>query len=247
MKLANLLLCLPALLVSTACQSAGTPRSENAAPAGSGKAEDAEGAADKTLKKEREVEYARLELEISKLSVAADTREAEAAVLEATQKLEAAKKDRDDFKGRDKPNKLADNQLDIDRAAWRMEESRQELGELEGMYKKEDFAELTKELVLSRGKKNLEFAQRSLEIAKKDQEGLTSHELPKRETELDQAVQRAEKGLDEARSKKDRTAVEVKLKLLKAEHRVEEAQRELEKTKSKDKDKGKSEPKAAEA
>lgn len=242
MKLATLLMTLPVFAGALACKSTATERSEKPASADGGKAEDAEGAADKVTKKEREVEYAKMELEIAKLSAAADEREAEMAVVEATQKLDAAKKDRDHFKGLDKPNKLADKQLDVDRAAFRMEEQGDELKELETMYKKEDFAELTKELVLKRGKKNLEFAQRGLDIAKKDQEGLSAHDLPKKETELDQAVQRAEKGLQEANAKKDRSAMESKLKLLKAEHRVDEAQRELDKAKSKDK--GKAEPKA---
>jgi len=238
MKLPNAFLVLPLLLAASACAASGarTPEAGSPPPAG-GKGDDAEGAADKITKKERELEYAKIELEIAKLSAAADSREAENTVTDATQKLDTAKKDRENFKDLEKPNKLADKQLDLDRAAWRMEESKQELAELEGMYKKEDFASLTKELVLQRGKKSLEFAQRGLELAKKDQEGLAGHDLPKKETELDQAFDRAEKGVQEANAKKDRVALETKLKLTKAEHHVDEAQRELEKARSKDKDK----------
>ncbi len=240
MKLPTALLALPVLLVASACASGGTRASQAGAPgAGAGKGDDAEGAADKALKKEREVGYAKAELEIAKLSAASEMREAENAVTEASQKLDTAKKDRDNYKNLEKPNKLADKQLDIDRAAWRMEESRQELAELEGMYKREDFASLTKELVLQRGKKSLEFAQRGLELAKKDQEGLAGHDLPKKETELDQAVDRADKGLAEANAKKDRVALETKLKITKAEHHVDEAQHELDKDRAKDKGKEK--------
>ncbi len=117
------------------------------------------------------------------------------------------------------------------------------------MYKKEDFASLTKELVIQRGKKSLEFAQRGLELAKKSQEQLVSHELAKKELELDQAVERAEKALLEANAKKEKCAAECKLKAMKADHHVDEQQRAVEKLKSKDKPKDapKEAPKEAKA
>jgi hypothetical protein len=246
MKLPIQAFAVPALLACVACESAGIRSEKPQAPAAA-KSEGGEDAADKTLKKEREVAYARMEQEIAKLSAAAEEREAENAVTEANQKLEQAKKDRDSFKGKEMPTKLAEKQLDVDRYTQRTEESRQELEELEGMYKKEDFASLTKELVINRGRKNLEFAKRGLELAKQGQEQFTGHELPKKEKELDQAVEKAEKGLQEASAKKEKGALENKLKLLKAEHRVDEAGRELDKLKSKDKDKDKEKDKGKEA
>jgi hypothetical protein len=238
MKLPIALLSLPILLASTGCSSTGASSASAAEPSHppAAKPEDAD-AADKLLKGNRELDYAKMELDLSKMSIAAETRESENAVIDATQKLEAVKRDRDNFKGREKPEKIADKQLDIDRAAWRMEESRQELAELESMYKKEDFAGLTKELVLQRGKKNLEFAQRGLDLAKQSQEQLVSHELAKKELELDQAVERAEKALAEANAKKEKCATECKLKGMKAEHRVDEQQRAVDKMKSKEKPK----------
>lgn len=238
MKFPIALLSLPVLLATTGCVASVGNRSTAATPAhGAGEKSEEADAADKLMKGGRELDYAKMELDLSKMSIAAETREADNAVTEATQKLDAVKRDRDNFKAREKPEKIADKQLDIDRAAWRMEESRQELAELESMYKKEDFAGLTKELVLQRGKKNLEFAQRGLELAKQTQEQLVSHELAKKELELDQAVERAEKALQEANAKKEKCATECKLKAMKAEHRVDEQQRAVEKMKSKDKPK----------
>jgi hypothetical protein len=243
MKLPIALLSLPLVLATSGCVASIGNRASDKPGAEGAKGGDPEDAADKLEKKQRELDYAKMELDIAKMSAAADARESDASVQEATQKLEVVKKDRDNFKALEKPSKLADKQLDIDRAAWRMEETRQELAELEQMYKKEDFASLTKELVLNRGKKNLEFAQRGLDLAKKEQDGLTTHDLPKRETELDQSVERAEKALAEATAKKEKGAAETKLKLLRAEHRVAEAQRELDKAHAKEKAPDK-EPKA---
>lgn len=239
MKLPIALLSIPALLVAGACQATSESHgSTAAAPAhASGEKPDDADAADKMTKATREVEYAKMELEISKMSTAAEGRDADNAVLEATQRLDAVTKDRDNFINRDKPAKIADKQLDIDRAAWRMEESKQELDELESMYKKEDFASLTKELVIQRSRKNLEFAQRGLELAKKGQEELLSHELPKKELELNQAVEKAQKLLQEASAKKEKCAAECKLKSLRAENHVDEQQKALDKQKAKDKPK----------
>jgi hypothetical protein len=114
-----------------------------------------------------------------------------------------------------------------------MEESKQELVELEAMYKQEDFAELTKELVISRGRKRLEFSQRGFELAQKAQQELVGHDLPKKEMEANQAVEKAEKALREVQAKKDRGAIEIKLKLMRAEHKIDDLEREIEKMKKK--------------
>lgn len=232
-------LALPILLVCSGCvASIGNRRADPSSKDGGGKsatakADEAEEEADKLLKKEHELEYARMELEIAKLGSAADDREAETSVKEATFKLETARKDQDNFLNLDEPTQVASNQLSLDRSRQSMEESRQELAELEAMYKQEDFAELTKELVLSRGRKRLEFSQRGYELAKKGQEDLLGHELPKKEKELAQAVEKAEKGLHEAQAKKDRGALEAKLKLMRAEHKIDDLAREIERMKKK--------------
>jgi hypothetical protein len=236
---------IPALILAfllppalAACASQGkysesaseSPKPQNSG--GGGEKDDAD-AADKVEKAKREVDYAKIDLDLAKMSTASEARESDQAVVEATQKLEAVKKDRDNFKNTETPQKLAEKQLDIDRSTQFMEESKQELDELEGMYKKEEFASLTKELVLSRGKKKLEFAKRGLELAKKNQEQLTSFDLPKKQLELDQSVERAEKALAEATAKREKGALEAKLKVMKAEHHVDEAQRAYDKAQKK--------------
>jgi hypothetical protein len=227
---------LPPALAACASQGKGSEAaSESPKPASGGggeKADDAD-AADKVEKAKREVDYAKIDLDLTKMSTAAEAREGDQSVVEATQKLDAIKKDRDNFKNTETPQKLAERQLDIDRSTQFMDEAKQELDELEGMYKKEEFASLTKELVLSRGKKKLEFAKRGLELAKKNQEQLTNFDLPKKQLELDQGVERAEKSLAEATAKKEKGTLESKLKVMKAEHHVDEAQKALDKAQKK--------------
>ena len=230
------LLAVPVLLACAACAAEANVRASDA-PKGDGKpaakADDPEEEADKLKKKERELAYAQMELDIAKLGAAADERESDNSVKDATLKLESARKDQANFLDLDKPSQVAGSQLSLDRSQQSMEESRQELAELEAMYKQEEFAELTKELVLSRGKKRLEFSQRGYELAKKGQEELLGHDLPKKEKELAQAVEKAEKSLNEAQAKKERGALETKLKLMRAEHKIDDLARELDKMKKK--------------
>ena len=54
------------------------------------------------------------------------------------------KKDRDNYKNAETPNKLAGNQLEVDRNTQNATEQKQELDELEAMYKAEEFAKLTR-------------------------------------------------------------------------------------------------------
>ena len=239
MKLTRpILLALPLLVAAAGCATTTTtaapkPNGGEAGKPAAAKAEDADEEALKLLKKQRELDYAQRELEISKLSCEADDRDADTAVKDATQKLEMARKDQDNFLSLDKPTQVAQSQLSLDRSQQSMEESRQELAELEAMYKQEDFAALTKELVLSRGRKRLEFSQRGYDLAKKGQEELLNHDLPKKERDFALAVEKAEKGLADAQAKKAKGDLEAKLKLMRSEHKIDELQRELDKMKKK--------------
>jgi len=104
------LLAVSVLLACAACASTGkdapdAPKGGDAKAAPKGDDPDEE--ADKLRKKERELECAKMELEIAKLGAAADEREADTSVKDATLKLEAARKDQGNFLDLDKPTQVA--------------------------------------------------------------------------------------------------------------------------------------------
>jgi hypothetical protein len=115
------------------------------------------------------------------------------------------------------------------------------------MYKKEDFAALTKELVLNRGKKNLEFANRSLEHEKIEAATTRDVELPRKEKDLQLALRKAENKLREEKAEQLKMADENELKLRKAERAVDDAEKAVAKMKTPPvaKADAKEEPKAA--
>jgi hypothetical protein len=117
--------------------------------------------------------------------------------------------------------------LSLERSQQNVTESQQELAELESMYSAEEFANKTKELVLTRGRARLEMAQKGLELAKQRAAEQRGREFPRRMEEAKLAVTKAERGLAEAREASERGALERKLSLLEAEHAQQELQREV--------------------
>lgn len=217
----------------TNSQTAGEADKPVAADAKADKGKDdakaAEAKADELRKKQRELDYAKLQLEITRLDVAADERGAKTAVDNAERDLANAKLERDNFMNTVKPLEIADHTLSLDRSKQYVTESEQELKELETMYSKEEFAGTTKELVLTRGRNRLDMAKRDLDLSKKRNDQMTAFEHPKRERDLTVAVERATQAASEAHAKLDKGTLEHKLTLLKAEHGIEDLQREIEK------------------
>jgi hypothetical protein len=188
--------------------------------------------AEKIEKKEQELACARLELDIARQSIESEESAARASVVESDFKLLRAKQDRDNFKNVEAQLTTSESDLRLEEAKERLEESRQELAELEKMYKQESFAEITKELVLVRGKVKVKMAEKGLELTQKKAVQQREFEIPKKLAELEQAIQKASEDQYAALSKEARLANEKKLKILKAEQAIGDIERSIAKLKS---------------
>ena len=232
-RIVSLIVSLP--LVCAACASVAS-KQDAAAEHASGDegpgGDDAE-PAEKVQKKERELTRSRLELKIARQKSEAENREAKNKLDEAGFELEKSKQERDNFKAVEQQLKIAEAQLDVDRSAERVRESQENLNELEKMYAQEEFAGITKELVLLRGRSQLALAQRDLEIETKKLAQLSQYEHPKKLRELDMGVEKAEKALREAKASETKTAGEGELAVMQAEHEVQDLELALAKLKKK--------------
>lgn len=188
---------------------------------------------DKLAKKEFELECARLELRIKKLGNEAEEKGAKQEVAEAERGLRDAREALEDFQKHDMPTKLDDGQLDVDQAVQMKTQRQQELDELMAMYKQEELATLTKELVISRETKALEFANRRLALQNKGFDHLRGVEIPKKQRELTEGVAKAERRLADAQAKSEKLALENQLEMLKAEHGLADLEKEVAKLKAK--------------
>ncbi len=191
----------------------------------SGPAAGAKKAARKAEKKEREITYARMELALAEMDAELEMHDAQLELQRAHQGQDAAQRDLDHFTKVERLFELEDQQMDVERGAESALEQKQELEELMKMYKADDFAKMTKELVLQRGKFRMEMAQRESELTKKRAADKQAHALAVKELELSQALKKAQDGVNSAEYKLKKTQAHNELELMRARHKLDDAQK----------------------
>ncbi|MEO6710355.1 MAG: hypothetical protein ABI054_00675 [Planctomycetota bacterium] len=182
-------------------------------------------AARKAEKKAREATYAHMELALAEMDAANELHDANFELLQAKHGLEAAQRELDHFQKAERPLNLEDSQIDLDRSNESAIEQKQELEELMAMYKADDYAKMTKELVINRGKFRLEVAQREAELAKKRAADKKDHDMAVKERDLGLALAKAQDGVSSAEAKLKKVQAHNELELMRAHHKIEDAER----------------------
>lgn len=212
------------LVLSSACATSGGGGSAGAeAPKAAAESDDG----DEAKELQTKLEKAQIKLEIAHLDAKNGEASAARAVESATLEAEMAAAALANFREVQQPLEAAEQELSLDRSRQRVKESQQELEELEKMYSQEEFADLTKELVLDRGRSQLAMAKRSLELTEKRAAQERDFEWPRRERELADKVAATRRGLDEAKARAAKGALERKLSLMDAEEAVAKAREAL--------------------
>lgn len=142
--------------------------------------------------KQRELALFRIEQQTAELDRKVRTMGVEATLLRTASELDLARRNLDLFLNDQRARELEDRRISLDYSVHRADHAKDELGELEAMYQADEFAKTTKELVLKRGRRELEMAERSLAVARKATAEFEQHTLPQRERELRQKVADAE-------------------------------------------------------
>lgn len=182
-------------------------------------------------KKERELRYAQMQVEIDRLSMESERSAWEARMTQVKAKADLAKRALDNFLA-ERQTKESQAALRLERSQWNMEEQRQELEELRAMYAKEEFAALTKELVLKRGEMGLQFAQRQVELQAAENAN-EARELDRRQRSLELEVVDAEQSVLEEKAKGQKLGLEQDLKTLKGKDQLQELEEEVGELKTK--------------
>jgi len=223
---------LPAALLLALCSCAATGKGGTAASAPGGDATAKDGSKDEALqKKERELNYARLQLQITELDLQADERSQKNSLIDAERGVRKSEEELSDYLQTQRQIDSAERTLGLDQQQEGVRESQQEYDELESMYKDEDFAKKTKELVLSRGKARLGFAQRGMELASSRHGFQEKVVMPRKERDLREAIEKARTGLEDARASAERKQLSNQLQLLRAKDGLDDLQKEVEKLK----------------
>jgi len=174
------------------------------------------------------MEKARLGAQISQI-------EAESRLDGARADLEAARIELEHFEAVTAPRELAEKELSLDRSKGRLFEAEAELAQLVAMYEDEEFATSSKELVLERGRRGVDFSKRSLALAEEALEDHAAFSLTQRREKLARAIHKAEIAVDlaelrlqSARLGADLDEERMHRKLVAAEEALHEAQAKVE-------------------
>jgi hypothetical protein len=181
---------------------------------------------DKKKDKKRDLDYAEAELRSARFDAEAKRIAAEDGLRKAQFELDAA---RAALAAHDKEaaNEVAAATIDHDRRSHRADEAKDELAELEAMYRAEEFAKTTKELVLKRGRRGLEIAERELGVGRQKLALLTEHTMPQKRRELESKLASAEAALRKAEAELQKAKLDADLAVRKAADKVADLEKEL--------------------
>jgi hypothetical protein len=187
--------------------------------------------------KQRELAHAKVEQQIEAIERRGRTMAVEAGLERSATDLEAARRGLDVFLKDVKPRELDERRLSLDGSTYRAEHSKDELGELTAMYEADEFARTTKELVLKRGRRETEMADRRLAIESREFAHFEQVELPQRERELRQKLADAELARKKAEGEAEKARLELELgaqKMVERQGNLDEEIRELQEALAKD-------------
>jgi hypothetical protein len=214
-----------------ACSAApkATETAKDGGSAAASKADDdtdAQGLAADLLEAESELASERIANERKKI-------ESTTKVAKAERELAAAERELKVFLEVERKNEEAEARLELDQNRYRVDHARDELTELEAMYSQDEFAKTTKELVIKRGRRQLEIAERELGLADASFRLKTEHQWPERVRKLEAAVADAMVAVETARLEAREAEEGIRLDLTRKERKVSDAKRAIEKAKSK--------------
>lgn len=187
---------------------------------------DAQGLAADLLEAESELASERIANERKKI-------ESATKVAKAERDLAAAERELKVFLEVERKNEEAEARLELDENRYRVDHAKDELAELEAMYSQDEFAKTTKELVIKRGRRQLEIAEREMALADASFRHKTEHQWPERVRKLEAAVADARVEVETARLEAREAEEAIRLDLTRKERKVSDAKRAIERAKSK--------------
>ncbi len=176
---------------------------------------------------ERAVEEARWELEKARLRASLDERRAALRREEAARNLVRAREKLERFERFEREFDRRSAELSRARSLDSLEDAQDELAQLEAMYSEDELVDATEEIVLKRSRRNLERSQASFGLQEDRRKYHERFELPEKQEDLERAVERAGRELENLEQQLHLEAEDRERGLHEAERRLEEAEKEL--------------------
>lgn len=182
----------------------------------------------KQARTQRELDMARERLRKTRMQNEFNAQQRRLAHEKAAQELELAERKLKSFKDLSVPERLDRADLSLQWSRDSALEARQELEQLEGMYKEDEFADETKEIVLERGRRRLERAQRSLALEDRAIATLKSETLPVELIEQEAGVREKREALRKLAFDHEMEAIDEKLSILSGDAELIRLEEDLE-------------------
>jgi guanylate kinase len=151
----------------------------------------------------------------------------DAALQRAGVELAKASKQLELFRTQHKPREIEEKRIALDAQGNYADEAKDELAELEAMYKEDEFAKATKELVIKRSRRQMELADRRLAVARREFEVFEQHTLVEREDDLQRKVDDTKTDLEKAQIEQQKSKIELDVARRQAEDRVRDLERDI--------------------
>lgn len=231
-------LTLPLLLAFTSCSSTDHDEAQDRADTdGAAAAVEAAEAAeeaeapdpDEIAKMEHDLMVAQTKLEIARLELESSRVQQEQALAHERTKLALAEAELANFLEVEMPNRIAGEELSLQGAKDSAQDAEDELAQLEIMYSEQDLEEMTREYVISRGRRRAVRAAARIAIAERELAALREFEMPSKRTKLEMGVTQARESVEKAERSNAVAMMRKELALSEAEVAVERAARKLEK------------------
>ncbi len=150
------------------------------------------------------------------------------ALASAEREFELSKRKLQIFQKFERPHRIARAELELRGVADSVREAEEELAQLELMYKDEQFADQTKEIVLERARRRLERSRRDLELRREEFERLKEITLPLEELELEHAAEQKKRAVLQTQRDNEAGIIDRQVALLNADAEILRIEQEIE-------------------
>jgi hypothetical protein len=185
---------------------------------------------EKALKRaalEREAPISREKIENARRELADQAADAQATAAKLQKELQLAKAKLETFEKREVPARTAKGQLDLQNARDNHENSKEELEQLEIMYKEADLADKTREIVIKRAKRDLERVQQRLAIQQEELGILLERTLPAEREKLTLDFEEKQREIARAERAAQKGVGDKKVVLMAAESDIKRIEAEM--------------------
>ncbi|MBX3462106.1 MAG: hypothetical protein KF830_02970 [Planctomycetes bacterium] len=182
----------------------------------------------KTLRhKQQELAHAKVEVQLHEIERRSRLLAVESTLERTAADLEVARRELEVFLQDVRPREIESRRISLDGSVYHAEHSKEELAELTAMYEADEFARTTKELVLKRGRRSMEMAERRLAVERREFAHYEQFELPKRERDLRHKLADAELARKRAEFDADKARLELDMGGRKLTERIAELETEI--------------------